>query len=81
MIQENIEKGLEKINANMNFPVQVLEQERVQSSKIRELLVSSEIKYINCMAPGMRYVKDWVEKLTNRQVLSFYEHLIEFGKY
>ena len=75
-----LNEGLETIKANSRNSLLILESERVQSSRIRELLQSSDIKFIDCLSYNMRDVGNFIHKLNNRQVYQFYEHLIEFGK-
>ena len=61
-----LEEGLQQIGANPKSSLLVLESERVQSSRIRELLQSSDIKFIDCLSYGMKDVGNFIQKLNNR---------------
>jgi hypothetical protein len=54
------------VGANLKNSLLVLESERVQSSRIRELLHSSDIKFIDCLSYNMRDVRNFIDKLNNR---------------
>ena len=61
-----LNEGLQKIGANLKNSLLVLESERVQSSRIRELLHSSDIKFIDCLSYNMIDVGNFILKLNNR---------------
>jgi hypothetical protein len=61
-----INEGLETIKANSRNSLLILESERVQSSRIRELLQSSDIKFIDCLSYYMKDVGNFIHKLNNR---------------
>ena len=63
-----LNEGLEQIGAKPKDSLLVLESERVQNSRIRELFQSSYIKFIDCLSYGMRDVGNFVQKLNNLQV-------------
>jgi FAD synthase len=47
----------------------LMEKERVQSTKIREMLNNSEIKYINCFVP----LKEVITEEMINQMMKYYE--------
>jgi hypothetical protein len=61
-----LDEGLQQIGTHPKNSLLVLESERVQSSRIRELLQSSDIKFIDCLSYGMKNVGNFVHKLSNR---------------
>jgi hypothetical protein len=63
--------GLQKISIHHVNPLLVLESERVQSSWIRELLQSSDIKFIDCHSYKMKDVGNFIDKLDLKNQTTF----------
>ena len=61
-----INEGLETIKENSRNSLLILESERVQSSRIRELLQSSDIKFIDCLSYNMKDVGNFIHKFDPR---------------
>ena len=71
-IAESLQYGQQLIRNTTKNPLMLMEKERVQSTKIREILNNSEIKYINCFArereiPG-QMLKEYIDSLNNKQI-------------
>lgn len=75
-----LNEGLNQIAQNQKCPLLVLEQERVKSSGIRDLLDSSGIKFIDGLSKGMNNVDDFLNKMKDWQITIFYDHLIQYSK-
>ena len=61
--------GKNLIKNTSENPLMLMEKERVQSTKIREMLNNSEIKYINCFVP----LKEVITEEMINQMMKYYE--------